>query len=587
MKKKISLCVAAALCAFVASAAHYYVVPGGTGDYTEANPGGNPADAATKATASGDVIHLATGTYNSSTTVIVLNGVTLIGGSDNPEETVIARSGTGDFDRVIILRQNAVVRNLTARGGYTAYQGAGILCYDGSVHGNGVISNCVVENASSKYMGGGGCGGVWYDCVIRNSVVRNTTYGVNEGSGGGVFYATLHNCVITNNTAGYCGGGIAGGTKSGSAGDNTHHVTKAYNCLIGWNRAPFGGGAGASQVMTSRDLCQLYGCTVISNTASTMGGGAFLCTISNSVVCTNYVPRTSDDGVTVAAGGGVIYCNVFDSTIEGNRCVRSGAGAANSNLTGCQIVNNFASHWGGGTYDCPLVKNCLLAGNTGHHGGAGFMGYFENCVMTNNTSNPFHGSATYNATSRNCIVVGNYATTYLAHCRGWHYGDIVYGNRNGYTTYPSGIGADTDREGETVPVVNCTVWGNLNGSKNVGRATLTNSIVWSVENIYSAVNSFWRNGTVANQTDCISGEDKDPKFVGIDGTVMLTEAEAKSAPPSAWEIRAYSPCRDTGLLLPGQASETDCLGHERVKYAGVDMGALECIQSLGTYFLFR
>ena len=104
---------------------------------------------------------------------------------------------------------------------------------------------------------------------------------------------------------------------------------------------------------------------------------------------------------------------------------------------------------------------------------------------------------------------------------------------------------------------------------------------------HPAVNSFWCSGTVANQTGCISGTDKDPKFVGVNGTVALTEAEAKSAPWAAFMLRASSPCRDTGLMLPGQATEKDALGNPRVKYAGVDMGALECIQSLGTYFLFR
>ena len=39
--------------------------------------------------------------------------------------------------------------------------------------------------------------------------------------------------------------------------------------------------------------------------------------------------------------------------------------------------------------------------------------------------------------------------------------------------------------------------------------------------------------------------------------------------------------------MPGQANETDALGNPRVKYGIVDMGALECIQSLGTYFFFR
>ena len=245
-------------------------------------------------------------------------------------------------------------------------------------------------------------------------------------------------------------------------------------------------------------------------------------------------------------------------------------------------MNNTATRYGGGAYACAMVKDSLLAGNKGDHGGAGFNGYFENCVMTNNTATIAHGGATYNATSRNCIVVGNYAKQRFAHARGAHYGDLVYGNENGDASGSSGIGADAANADEPLPVVNCTVWGNLNGLRNVSRATLTNSVAWSVEdNIHSAVNSFWRSGTVANQTGCISGTDKNPKFVGIDGTIQLTEAQAKSAPWSAWAIRVSSPCFNRGLLLPGQREEKDVLGNPRVRYGGVDMGALECYMSPG------
>ena len=102
---------------------------------------------------------------------------------------------------------------------------------------------------------------------------------------------------------------------------------------------------------------------------------------------------------------------------------------------------------------------------------------------------------------------------------------------------------------------------------------------------HSAVNSFWRNGTVASQSNCISGTDKNPMFTAVDGT--QSGAATASAPWTGYALRASSPCRDTGLTLPGQAAETDCLNNPRVKYGVVDMGALECIQSLGTYFLFR
>jgi len=74
-------------------------------------------------------------------------------------------------------------------------------------------------------------------------------------------------------------------------------------------------------------------------------------------------------------------------------------------------------------------------------------------------------------------------------------------------------------------------------------------------------------------------------FTAVDGT--QSGVEGASAPWTAYMLRAKSPCFNKGILLPGQAGETDVLGNPRVKYGMVDMGALECIQSLGTYFLFR
>ena len=205
--------------------------------------------------------------------------------------------------------------------------------------------------------------------------------------------------------------------------------------------------------------------------------------------------------------------------------------------------------------------------------------------MTNNRAN-VEGGATYNSTSRTCIVSGNLAVRF-AHARGAHYGDLVCGNKNSDGNQASGIGAGALYDAEPLPVVNCTVWNNLYGNSNVSRATLTNSIVWSVTEMgsHSAVNSFWRSGTVASQSNCISGTDKNPMFTAVDGT--QSGAPTASAPWTGYALRASSPCRDAGLTLPGQASETDVFGNPRVKYGVVDMGALECIQSLGTYFLFR
>ena len=98
----------------------------------------------------------------------------------------------------------------------------------------------------------------------------------------------------------------------------------------------------------------------------------------------------------------------------------------------------------------------------------------------------------------------------------------------------------------------------------------------SVEHIPPAVNSFWRYGTVDNQTDCISGEDKDPQFDGVD--ISLHPSVVANVAPEAYGIKFESPCRDKGLTFEWQKAkdETDLLGNPRVKYRCVDMGALEC-----------
>ena len=237
-----------------------------------------------------------------------------------------------------------------------------------------------------------------------------------------------------------------------------------------------------------------------------------------------------------------------------------------------------AFSYGGGAYSCSLT-NCVLAGNSAGYGGGAFNGYLENCVISNNQTTAYDGGATYNADTRNCIVVGNRANRYYALCQGTHYGDLVFANSNGNRNHVNvaqpnaaiAIGADSD--GLTV-AVNCTVWWNTNGSTDISRTALTNCIVQNVDNIPSAVNSFWVYGTVdsQNQTSCISGTDKDPMFEGLGVSEQVTSA----TPPEAFAIKPGSPCRDKGMTLDGQRDETDLFGNKRVKYACVDMGALEC-----------
>ncbi|MDD2348685.1 MAG: right-handed parallel beta-helix repeat-containing protein [Kiritimatiellae bacterium] len=318
----------------------------------------------------------------------------------------------------------------------------------------------MVEGASALYTGGGGANGVWYDTVVRNCSVTYAGYiegSFIEGSGGGVWGATLYNCTITNNTAGYAGGGI-----SGSANENC----KAYDCLIGWNEAAVGGGAGV-RVGSPHSVCQLSGCTIISNTVHALtgyavekGGGVDGCFLTNCVVTGNSaqnlggglnravavdctvsgnVTRSGTTGfggggaaesvltncivtgnTTYYTGGGVFRSTAVDTLVSSNRLTATassgsettgGAGAAESTLLRCTVEDNDAGivFFGGGLRACEAT-NCVIRNNQGPYGGGGYNGLFVRCIVSNNVATTRMGGGIYNATSYNCVVAFNIAT---------------------------------------------------------------------------------------------------------------------------------------------------------------------------------
>ena len=583
-----------ALAALPVFAADYWVAVGGTGDYrSAATPGPSPVDGAKLATAAGDVVHVGPGTYTVETGVSVANGAILIGGSDDPEATRIVRHVTGNNDRVVMLGVNAQLRNVTVAGGYTDYQAAGVLGFNGAVHKNFSVSNCVVENCSALYKGGASMGGVWRNCVIRNCTVRNPRSSAvpQEGSGGGIWGGTLYDCVLTNNTANYAGGALAGST-----GD----PCVAYNCTLAGNTAPYGSGAGTD---SGPNACRLYNCNVVSNDGHNAtgqawggkGGGVYNCFVTNSLIAWNKTRidnRTTGEGGSAGLGGGagVYRGRVYDSTIMGNYTTAyggaytvDGGGAEAAYLENCRILDNVSVRYGGGTLDCTNV-NCVIAGNRGTGGGGLFRGLAVNCVISNNTASSIQGGAAYNAETRNCLVVGNHTYTHGTLCRGYHQGDIVVGNvaeRPG--AYATGIcAADGNRD---CVAVNCTVYGNVTGTAGgtaaagVSNCAITNTLVaghaTDVKNLVSASHSLARTGAVPAGAEAMLG-DVDPRFEG-----------SPSQTAGAFALRLSSPCRDRGVLLDWMAGATDILGNPRVKWGAPDIGACECVAQLASQILVR
>lgn len=634
-------------------AADYYCAPGASGDYTQGNPGGDPNYCSRNlALAWGDVIHLAAGTYvlgstpNANQQIFLQSGVSMVGATDDPSDTVI--DGGGAY-RAACCKPSAKIRNLTMRNCKTlATTGT---CDDGNGFGGAVcaqsldardyvISNCVVEGCTATYSGGAGYLGIWRDCIIRNCQVTGTGRGTKKpdtgvrfrGSGGAVWGGDLYDCVVTNNSAGVSGGGIAGGTEC------AEYVCKAVRCLIGFNRAPAGGGA----VVDEGDLscaaaCRLEDCTLVGNETTGFGGGMDACVavgcriIGNTTTSWDDVPPIGGGGgaahsvltnCTVVgnsarySGGGLMYCSAEGSLIATNTLFSTqasgsettgGAGAFDSTLEKCIVENNTSEvvSFGGAMNRC-AATDCVIRNNSAPYGGGGYDGTYRQCVITNNIATTRSGGGVYRTTTYNCVIAYNMATNtdsvlaqsnnYIgrgAVCRGYHQGDLIYSN-----LYAFGAAVCTYKYANPVDItiVNCTIADNRaiadanHNGFNSGYAT--NCIICGhsntdVYNCKALVNCFWQEDyathglddpTLALAVNCIHGRGLDPRFVK-----RPTEGQC------GFSIRAGSPCVDAGAEHPWMATAKDILGNDRIyKFSKtVDIGACECSYIPGMMLIFR
>lgn len=608
------------LYALSVSATHYYVAPGGTGDYSQANPGGDPNYCARSlAKQSGDVIHLAAGTYvlgntpNVRQQIFLQPGVCMIGATDNPEDTII--DGDGKY-RAFCCYYTASVRNLTMRNcKTTASEGSGMgyggaVCAQSDTAPGYVISNCVVDGCTATYRGGGGSHGIWYDCVIRNCSVTypgwktNSTAAVafrDEGSGGGIWAGTLFRCIVTNNYAALIGGGIAGGggtlLNPGNSKDGLDACV-AYDCTIGWNSAALGGGCGVrsgpdnSSPAQWASRCKMVRCTIVSNTTHDVGGfyankgggsdGAFL---TNCVVRGNQVNYY---------GGGVLRSVAVDCTIEDN--------AVLADTETDPAEHTFDRGFGGGAHQSTLT-NCVVRGNASPDGGGCSESTLVGCVVSNNVATLHNGGGLYAGTSLNCVVAFNQATaagtadTANARgggiCKGYHQGDLVYSN-----LFVNGAAVTAAKGGTDITIVNCTIYDNptVNNQNQNGfnSGYATNCLIYGhantdIYNCRALVNCAWKEDMVThNQSDptlasvtnnaCMRGRSFNPKFV--------TNPGPGECP---FSLTPSSPCVDAGVAHPWMTGAKDILGNDRIfkSTAKVDIGALESFWTLGVTIIFR
>lgn len=553
---------ASTLVSVSALAADYYVAPNGTGDYSYGNPGPSPLAAARLATATGDVIHMACGTYVYSTPdgeLMVKPGVTIEGGSGNPEETVIERMRVGNNDRVVCVGYGATLRNLTLRGGYTDYQAGGIMGYDDvfGTHQVFSVSNCIVENCTAAYQGGGGSGGTWRDCIVRNcqATAANETYRYQacNGWGGGIMGGELYGCVVSNCWAFGSGGGVAGGT------DNVGSDIRlwATNCTFSSNATRYenGGGAAGYSLQDEGKGCFLYDCTVSGNEAKR--------------------PDSQPEGT---LGGGI----------------------SRANAVGCLIVGNYSLMHGGGTHDSVLT-DCVLRNNAAYYcGGAGYLSAYTGCTLDGNVAEHSYGGATYDCNTRNCAVFGNRSGVLAALCHGEHVGDIVcfnYAWQDGDASGRPAGGSACGAYDHSCKLVNCTIFWNEGGTVAVSSSELINCIVWgqAVGGSFDSATTtlshcFLPDGEdISGCQNCKTGtsagfviEKSDDYLVNV---YALRDAVQQSF--RNLDLKYSSPCRNAGVNQDWMRGAFDVFGTKRLREGLVDIGAVESTFRPGLAIIFR
>ncbi|MDD5707759.1 MAG: hypothetical protein PHR35_17705 [Kiritimatiellae bacterium] len=259
-----------------------------------------------------------TGSYGGGLVDCMMDGGTIAGNR--------AKSSGGGVVRGCL--RGVLVSNNAAFGN-TANDGGGGL-YNASAFG------CVIAgNSASNGFGGG---------VFEQSLVSDCTVTGNAASWGGAAAknVTFLHCTVSGNTA--IGNGIGGGIFDGGS---------ASNCFLSGNHAYYGGAASHGVMLTDCTIadntayrcagisyhkvglaagkaCIATRCAIVSNTATSFGGGAFGGCLTNCLIAKNQA----------VDGPGAYISTMVNCTVVGNESSGAYAGIYGGLLTNCIVWGN-------------------------------------------------------------------------------------------------------------------------------------------------------------------------------------------------------------------------------------------------------
>lgn len=185
----------------------------------------------------------------------------------------------------------------------------------------------------------------------------------------------------------------------------------AVRCIWMTNNAILSGftiAGGATRAGSPSGTIAMYGGGILAESTNS--------TISGCILVTNMASLWG--GGVYAAGNGLhaAHTTLINCKLIGNQAVGTygingnGGGAYNCNLQNCILLNNVAENGsGGGAYNCNLKNSALIANSAYSYGTAADGGTLINCTVISNSVLDFteEDPAIYGATLTNCIVIDN------------------------------------------------------------------------------------------------------------------------------------------------------------------------------------
>ena len=378
---------------------------------------GGPAATVLDGAGAGSVVTFA----NGEGPLAVLEGFTVRGGLGVPFGNPPSRRGGG----ILALGASPTLRSLVVRENQATH-GAGLYLEASAA---AVVDSTIERNGGSAYIAGIYGTGIWASgpvtverCTLRDN--NGFTVGYTAGEGGGAYGSGAYReCTFRNNRA-YLGGGARG--IGASFVDCLFEANGAYSVDSDPGR---GGGVHGGDLLR---------CTLVDNAGGTRGGGAFGATLVECTLARNRCGYpTSSSSYPESYGAGAADSTLTDCVVVDNVAgvwsppsfsAGNGGGVGWSTATRCTIRRNVAhaigpvtggpitaTGWGGGgayrstLVDCDVLDNVVVPGPspTTPAGGGLFGGEATRCRIAGNRAH--HGAGAADAALTHCTSSANLA----------------------------------------------------------------------------------------------------------------------------------------------------------------------------------